>query len=157
MQRSRADTEVHGSRFTVFSDHPSVNIPNGRTVAVVLDTTFSSRLASLASRAAVWIVDSDDNRPAIEALWSARRSRQATYDVTVFREIPGLTIEEHLSGVLRSIETDTGIDEDRPPLEWIEVYGTATSDTIGSMLHAHGFGGTAPLADGFRARMRRER
>lgn len=129
---------------------------HARTVAIVLDPTFSSRLASLAERVAVWIVDSDENRPAIEALWSARRTRQATYDVTVFREIPGLSVEDHLVGVLRSIEMDVGVDEDPPPLEWIEVYGVEANETIGSVLRARGFGGTAPLTDGFRARMRRE-
>jgi hypothetical protein len=127
-----------------------------RTVAVVLDASFSSRLPSLAERVAVWIVDSSENRPAIEALWSARRTRQATYDVTVFREIPGLSVEDHLAGVLRSIEMDTGVDEELPPLEWVEVYGVEPSDSIGSLLRARGFGGHAPLADGFRARKRRE-
>ena len=130
--------------------------PNARTVAIVLDPAFSSRLASLAERVAVWIVDSDENRPAIEALWSARRTRHATYDVTVFREIPELSVEDHLAGVLRSIEMDVGVDEDLPPLEWVEVYGVEENETIGSVLRARGFGGTAPLAEGFRARRRRE-
>ena len=130
--------------------------PSARTVAVVLDPSFSSRLSSVAERVAVWIIDSAANRPAIEALWSARRTRQATYDVTVFREIPGLPIEDHLSGVLRSIEKDAGVDDELPPLEWVEVYGVDATDAIGSLLHARGFGGTAPLADGFRARKRRE-
>ena len=129
---------------------------DARTIAVVLDPAFASRLPSLAERAAVWIVDSDENRPAIEALWSARRSRHATYDVTVFREIPGLSPEDHLAGVLRSIEMDTDVDEERPPLEWVEVYGVEARQEIDSVLRARGFGGVAPVADGFRARVRRE-
>src|SRR5688500_13055125 len=95
---------------------------SARTIAIVLDPDFGARVASLAERAAVWIIDSDANRPAIEALWNARRTRQAAYDVTVFRAIPGLSIENHLDGVMRSIETDSGIDlddededEERPP------------------------------------------
>ena len=132
-----------------------MNIP-ARTVAIVLDPAFSSRLGALAERVAVWIVDSHENRPAIEALWSARRTRHEAYDVTVFREIPGLSVEDHLAGVLRSIELDTGIDEEQPPLEWVEVYGVEASETIGSVLRARGFGGPALLADGFRARVRRE-
>ena len=133
-----------------------MSVSTGRTVAVVLDASFGSRVASLAERAAVWIVDSVDNRPAIEALWGARRSRQAAYDVTVFREIPGLSPEDHLAGVLRSIEMDTDVDDEQPPLEWVEVYGVEASPTIESALRARGFGGAAPLPDGFRARMRRE-
>ena len=127
-----------------------------RTVAVVLDSAFGSRLSSLAQRAAVWIVDSSDNRPAIEAIWNARRKQGVSADVTVFRAIPGLSAEEHLSGVLRSIQMDTDIDDDAPPLEWVEVYGIESSEEIESLLRARGFGGSAPLSEGFRARMRRE-
>ena len=74
--------------------------PATRTIAIVLDPEFSTRVASLAERVAVWIVDSDANRPAIEALWNARRSRQVMCDVTIFRPIPGLSTEDHLDGVL---------------------------------------------------------
>ena len=136
---------------------------SARTIAIVLDPDFGTRVATLAERAAVWIIDSDANRPAIESLWNARRTRHAAYDVTVFRAIPGLSIENHLDGVLRSIETDAGIDvdddedEERPPLEWVEVYGTEPSESIESVLRARGFGGSAPVTDGFRARVRRQR
>ena len=75
------------------NDKPPVSQPTPRTVAIVLDPGYSSRLASLAARAAVWIVDSPENRPAIESLWTARRTRGAEYDVTVFRTIPGLSNE----------------------------------------------------------------
>ena len=133
-----------------------MNQTSARTVAVVLDPEFGARLSSLAQRVAVWIVDSDVNRPAIEALWTARRREQAVYDVTVFRSIPGLSLEDHLAGVLRSIETETDIDDEAPPpLEWVEVYGIAPSGSVESLLRARGFGGSAPLSDGFRARVRR--
>ena len=105
----------------------------------------------------MWIVDSDDNRPAIEALWNARRRNQVTCDVTIFRAIPGLSTEDHLDGVLRSIETEADVEEERPALEWVEVYGLAANESVESLLRARGFGGSAPLPDGFRARMRRER
>ena len=128
-----------------------------RTIAIVLDLEFGTRVASLAERVAVWIVDSDANRPAIEALWNARRTRQVTCDVTIFRPIPGLSTGDHLDGVLRSIDTEADAEEERPELEWIEVYGLEVDESIESLLRARGFGGSAPLRDGFRARMRRER
>jgi len=135
-----------------------VSTTGTRTVAIVLDPSFAARLASLADRAAVWIVDSAMNRPAIEALWTARRIQQASYDVTVFRPIPDLSSEEHLMGVLRSIQrhADAVDEEERVPLEWIEVYGIAPSPAIEALLRANGFGGSAPLSDGFRARKRRD-
>ena len=71
----------------------------------------------------MWVVDSPENRPAIESLWTARRTRGATFDVTVFRLIPGLTREQHVEGVLRSVGKDVQSDDPLPPIGSIEVYG----------------------------------
>ncbi len=133
-----------------------MNQSPARTVAIVLDPDFGPRLSSLAQRVAVWVIDSSGNRPAIESLWSARRKEHAAYDVTVFRAIPGLSPEDHFAGVLRSVQKDEGIDDEAPALEWVEVYGLESSASIESLLRERGFGGSAPLAEGFRARMRRE-
>src|SRR5688572_15915747 len=99
-----------------------------RTIAIVLDEAFSSRLASLAESASVWVVDSPANRPAIESLWTARRTRGAAYDVTVFRTIPGLSAEDHVDGVVRSVERHRSSDEEEPGVGAIEVYGTEMSE-----------------------------
>ena len=123
-----------------------------RTIAVVLDTGFGSRLASLAERAAVWIVDSPGNRPAIELLWTARRTRGASYDVTVFRTIPGLTAEEHVDAVLRSAVTDGETDEPAAPVGSIEVYGTELTDEMRSTLAKYDYPLIDPLGNDFRAR-----
>ena len=127
-----------------------------RTVAIVLDPAFASRLATLADRAAVWIIDSAENRPAIESLWTARRTRGAEYDVTVFREIPGLTPEAHVDGVVRSVERQQAADEPGPPVGAIEVYGTAMSDAMRSTLRVHGYIQLEAVSDGFRAHRGRD-
>ena len=126
-----------------------------RTIAVVLDPAFASRLPSLAERAAVWIVDSAENRPAMESLWTARRTRGAEYDVTVFRAIPDLSPEAHIDSVVRSVKKQH--DRDMPDVEIgaIEVYGTAVSDAMRSTFEAHGYARLELLADGFRAHRRR--
>ena len=121
------------------------------TVAIVLDEAFSARLAPLAERAAVWVVDSPANRPAIQSLWTARRTRGATYDVTVFRTIPGLTPEDHIDGVVRSVERHRESDETRATVGAIEVYGAEMSDTIRSAFAGHGYARLEALDDGFRA------
>jgi len=133
------------------NDKPPVSQPTPRTVAIVLDPGYSSRLASLAARAAVWIVDSPENRPAIESLWTARRTRGAEYDVTVFRTIPGLSPEEHVDGVVRSVEKQVDPDEPGATVSAIEVYGGDMTDAMRSAFHARGFTTLEPLADGFRA------
>ena len=126
--------------------------PPLRTIAIVLDPDFSTRLASLADRAAVWIVDSPGNRPAIESLWTARRTRGASYDVTVFRTIPGLTPEQHVEGVLQSLARDVEVNEPLAPVGSLEAYGVELTDGIRSTLGSHGYGQLDPTTDGFRAR-----
>ena len=126
--------------------------PLPRTIAIVLDTEFALRLASLADRAAVWVVDSPANRPAIESLWTARRTRAAAYDITVFRTIPGLTAEEHVEGVLRSAQRHAEADEPLPPVGRVEVYGAALTDTMREMFQRHDYSRIESTADGFSAR-----
>ena len=122
-----------------------------RTVAIVLDPAFSSRLASLAARAAVWIVDSADNRPAMESLWTARRTRGATCEVTVFRAIPELSAESHVEGVVRAIEKLQDPEEPAAIVGSFEVYGAEMNDDMRSTFEAHGYTRLEPLPDGFRA------
>lgn len=126
--------------------------PLPRTIAIVLDTEFASRLAPLAGRAAVWIVDSPANRPTIESLWTARRTGGAACDVTVFRMIPGLTPEQHVDGVLRSAAMPPENDEPFAPVGSIEVYGADLSDGMRATLERHQYPRLDALDDGFRAR-----
>jgi hypothetical protein len=127
-----------------------------RTVAVVLDERFSWRLSALAERVPVWIIDSADNRPAIESLWDARRKRSAGYDVTVFRAVPELSTEDHLAGVLRSVDSHRD-DESAPGrFQVVEMYGIEMTESIRSVLRRRGFDGIEPVGDGYRARLRDE-
>ena len=126
--------------------------PRARTIAIVLDVTFAGRLASLVEGAAVWIVDSPENRPAIESVWTARRTRGAAYDVTVFRMIPGLTAEDHVESVLRSAAKHLESDDLPGPVGSIEVYGTELTDAMRAMLARHDYSRFDPLDEGFRGR-----
>ena len=128
-----------------------MNYLPARTIAIVLDEAFSARLASLAESVAVWVVDSPANRPAIESLWTARRTRGAEYDVTVFRTIPGLSAAEHVDGVVRSVERHRSSDDDTPHVGAIEVYGTEASDAMRATFESHGYARLEPIDDGFRA------
>lgn len=125
-----------------------------RMVAIVLDPEFSRRLSSLAARIPVWIVDSKDNRPAVESLWQARRSQHASYDVTVFRAIPDLSPEDHLAGVLGSVAAHGDAEPEIAPFDAIEVYGIEMNESIEAMLNTRGFTASGKLDDGFRARIR---
>lgn len=131
--------------------HVPVEAPPSRTVAIVLDPAFAAALPALAGRASVWVVDTPENRPAIESLWTARRTRAADYDVTVFRMIPGLSPESHVDGVVRSVEKQHDPEEPTVIVATIEVHGAPLSDGMRSTFEAHGYTRLEPFADGFRA------
>ena len=74
------------------------------------------------------------------------------YDVTVFRMIPGLTPEQHIDGVLRSLGKHEESDDPVAPVGAVEVYGAEMTDALGSTFARYGYGPLEPLGDGFRAR-----
>ncbi len=102
----------------------------------------------------MWIVDSPDNRPTIESLWTARRTRGASYDVTVFRMIPGLTPELHIDGVVRSLARHAEPDHPLGPVGAIEVHGAELTSSMRATLERHEYSRFDPIDGGFRAHRR---
>lgn len=127
------------------------------TIAIVLDQEFAEQLPSLARRVPVWVIDSRKNRPVIEALWTARRRDRTEYEIAIFREVPGLSIEAHLARIMRSAEGQQQLDPENPPFRAIEVFGLAPSEAVEASLRELGFGSIRPTPDGFRATATGER
>jgi hypothetical protein len=121
------------------------------TVAIVLDPDFAVGLHALARRAPVWVIDSALNRPVIEQLWTTRRRERTDWEITVFREVPGLSPEAHLARVLKSVEDQLHLDPEEPPHSAIEVIGLGVSADVPAVLRERGFGPARETADGFRA------
>ena len=121
------------------------------TVAIVLDPEYGARLFALAARHPVWIVDSSANRPAIEAVWTQRRLERAERELNVFRAIEGLTPEEHVVALLRSVDAAHGPAAQDPAFGLLLVEGAALSDTLNAALLARGASRTERTEGGFRA------
>jgi hypothetical protein len=121
------------------------------TVAIVLDPDYAGALHSLARRAPMWVIDSPLNRPVIEQLWTTRRRERTDWEITVFREVPGLSPETHLARVLKSVEDQIDLDPDQPRHSAIEVIGLGVSAGVPDVLRERGFGPARETANGFRA------
>jgi hypothetical protein len=119
------------------------------TIAIVLDPDYAEELSLLARRVPVWVIDSPKNRPAIEALWTARRRDRTDCEVAVFREVPGLSHAAHLARIIGSAGRQ--LDPERPRLQSVEVLGLAPTSEIETELRGLGFGVIRTTPDGFRA------
>ena len=117
-------------------------------LAIVVDEEFGWALRSLAESMPVQIVDSPANRPAIESLWQDRRTRGVEVEVTIFRMVPGLSLEEHLSGLLRAMGRAAPTDGGRRPAA-IHVLGLRITPSIERLAAELGLGDCRETADGF--------
>jgi hypothetical protein len=105
-----------------------------RRVAIVFDTEFGDRLATLAMRTPVWIVESVANRPAVSEAWN-RATEWPHISVTVFRP------PDKLKHLLSQIGHPQRVD----------VIGLPLTDDARDALHAAGFTKIAETSEGFRA------
>jgi len=117
----------------------------------VLDPEFGSRLFAVAEAHPVWIVDSPVNRPAIEGVWAQRRQDRVAREVNVFRAIDGLSPADHVSALLRSIDSAHGKGVQHPPYRALMVEGASADDALSSALRSRGMSVTRTTATGFRA------
>jgi hypothetical protein len=105
-----------------------------RRVAIVFDTEFGERLATLAMRMPVWIVESVTNRAAVSEAWN-RATEWPHISVTVFRPTDDL---KHLLSQIGHPQR-------------VDVIGLPLSDDAREALGAAGFTKIAETSDGFRA------
>lgn len=90
-------------------------------VALVMDRDFGEKAGVLSERMHTWLVDSEVNRAAVEAIWT-RLNRDPTADardrgLTLFRSPPDLGPGEAVAEILHTIV------EHHPRVTVIEVYG----------------------------------
>lgn len=105
-----------------------------RRVAIVFDTEFGDRLATLAMRTPVWIVESATNRAAVSEAWN-RATEWPHISVTVFRPPDDLKL------LLSQIGHPQRVD----------VIGLPLTDDAREALRAAGFTKIAESVEGFRA------
>jgi hypothetical protein len=105
-----------------------------RRVAIVFDADFGDRLAALAMRTPVWIVESAANRSAVADAMN-RTTEWPHISVTVFRPTDDL---KHLLSQLGHPQR-------------VDVIGLALADDSRDAMQAAGFTRLVETSDGFRA------
>jgi len=116
--------------------------PESHTVVVVLDPQCGERLADLAQRDPVWVVDSPTNRPVVERLWS---SPGDTISLTVFDRVEG---EAPSATLMRMLDT---IDQHHPHCAGYRIHGASATDEVCGELARLGYRHQARTPHGFDA------
>jgi len=110
-------------------------------IAVVLDPHFGNRLIELAQRLHVWVCDSLDNQPAVQAVWAIPGLYETDRGATTFSRC-----EDPETVFLSNLDT---IDEHHPCWRVIEVYGLAVTLQVQEALRAYGVTDFNDFTDGF--------
>jgi hypothetical protein len=105
-----------------------------RRVAIVFDADFGDRLATLAMRMPVWIVESNANRPAVSDAMN-RATEWPQISVTVFRPTDDL---KHLLSQIGHPQR-------------VDVIGLRLNDDLRDAIHFASFTKVVETSDGFRA------
>ena len=120
-----------------------------RRVSVVLDRNYGAKLEGLAMKTDVWIVESDANRAAADALWSVAQE-WPHISVTIFRA-PEVPTEDTWRTLLHQIHLGEGRAEKHASFETIDVIGSEATDEARRVLEGAGFDSISLTREGFRA------
>jgi hypothetical protein len=120
-------------------------------VFVVLDRAFGERLADLAQKGSVWIVDTTANRTVAQHIWGATPTRSHLDGVTTFKTGDDCSPEASLIQQLDTIDLHHGVYSANPPCTVLEVIGTEITERVKAEFAELGFDQFEPTLQGFRA------
>lgn len=126
-------------------------IADKEMVCLVLDPNYGERIALLAKRFNVWVVDTPTNRNVVERLWQQARRDGATSDVTTFKVSAGENPVDTCLGTLRAIENHHNEYAQPPPYRMVEVFGLVLSDPLQEALEKQDFTKFEKTDEGFKA------
>lgn len=124
-----------------------------RSIAIVVDEEFGSRLLSLATRTRVWAVDSVPNRRFADRLSEKARALGEATGVTLVRAAEGADGVQTCLDMLYRVEAKHGVYTSNPPYGEIELIGVSEHDagSVRQELERLGFSVFEPTSNGLRA------
>lgn len=120
-------------------------------VFVVVDREYGERLAQLALKCSVWVVDTPANSDVAGFLWSATPSHSHLDGVTTFKTKDDSSPEDILIGELDTIDLHHGVYSANPPYTNLEMIGIEITERIKMEFSRFGFDNFEPMLEGFRA------
>jgi hypothetical protein len=116
-----------------------------RTIAIVLDPDYTTRLEKLAFHTPVWIVDTPSNHAAAEDAW-LRATEWPQISVTVFRPLPTDPSKGDWEAFLEQLALH------HPNADALQVIGGALTLPARAAMTGAGFREFEETSDGFRAK-----
>jgi hypothetical protein len=120
-------------------------------VFVVVDREYGERLAEIAQKGPVWVVDTPANSAVAQRLWSSTLSHSHLNGVTTFKTRGDSSPEDTLIRELETIDLHHGVYSANPPYTILEVIGTEITERVKTELSEFGFDHFEPTLEGFRA------
>jgi hypothetical protein len=127
-------------------------------VIVVLEPKFGERIDSLLSRAPIWIVVSEFNRPIYQRLWQTNKheDHREIGAITAFQAKNPEDRNETILNIMSDVETHHGTAQGNyllfPPGFGIEVIGIKFTEDLGNELKKeYGFSSFIEIPEGFQA------
>jgi len=116
-----------------------------RTVGVVVDPEFGSRVVTLAREMYLWVRGSPANLAAVDAV------RASGTEITSFVASSEDSPEEAVLGILADVDLHHGPYSQASPWAEVFVFGASSTPEIRSLLAEIGFGEPEPTTEGFRS------
>jgi len=132
--------------------------PPNRSVLVVTDPEFGSRLAQVPPGRPLWIVRSAVNEPVIQAQWAIPPDHGSTKGITAFRADPSASRAETFMANLDAVDTHHGphSSPDAPYTELESIGALLTPEIRAALSDWLGFNEFAESETGFVARRSKE-
>ena len=119
---------------------------------MIVDPAFGQRLRDIPVGEPVWIVDTDINRLAYEAVGKERKPESYLIGLSSFKVDPKGSPETWLISELETIDRHHGEESHDPPWSVITVIGTKWTERIQKEFGRFGFRSHADTPEGFVAR-----
>jgi len=107
-------------------------------VILLVDRAHGARITELPASAALWLVDSPENRPCISALKS-KFTPEAPGELTWFADMPQLSPAEIAATMIDSIEDHHGKYSQHPPFRRLTIIGAAAEACLLNAVAELGF------------------
>ena len=118
-------------------------------VHVIVDPQFGNRLRTVTAGEPIWIVDTDINRLAYEAVGRERKPESHLVGMSSFKVDPEASPEDWLLSEIKTIDLHHGEMSHEPPWSVINVIGTRWTKRIQEELTRFGFEEHEDTTEGF--------
>jgi hypothetical protein len=117
-------------------------------VAIIFEAEYGDKVADLAERMHVWVVDTPPNRSAAERLWQSNPEPRMDAGVTTFAD-SGASLDAQFDELITLVEDHHGWYAHQPPVTMIRCIGVPLTARVRESLSVYGYDSIVQQADCF--------